>query len=72
MSVLLLEAAGKPLGVLLVQALQLEARIDTLLDGLPKSLAFGYRSMTHRVVRSTFVGRHPMVARRAERRILPA
>jgi hypothetical protein len=38
---LLLEAAGKPLGVLLVQFLQLKARIDALLNGLPKSFAFG-------------------------------
>ena len=37
----LLEAAGKSPRVLFVQGLQLETRIDPLLDGLPKPRTFG-------------------------------
>ena len=37
---LLFEAAGKPLGVLFVQALPLESRINPMLDCLPKPRAF--------------------------------
>ena len=37
------EAAGQPLGVLFVQAFQLEPGVDSLLDCLPELWAFGYR-----------------------------
>ena len=40
---LLLEAAGKPLGVLFVKSLPLESRINAVLVCLPQPRAFGNR-----------------------------